>query len=769
MDRTRSIRAGTLVAFLVSLASANARAAGVKAVFDLSPSETAPFPTDLLTRPAADQMTGLQVNLPKPAGCAAKPPLSECGDIDLVNQLDGFSLQPRLSIPFTGQIDVNTVCSSSAVCTRNVFLVRLGSVPEGDDGDHKVVGINQIVWDVATRTLLVESDEALEQYTRYALIVTNGIRDQSGDAVEASDAFADFRHDLNFGQTKDRALKEYRKSLLDALARAAEAGVPPADVVAASVFTTLSVTPVMERIRDAIKEGHPAPADFVLAKIGSDPVRATFPASAVTRMVFSRDRGAAPPPPQFIRTDAPLSLLTVANPGGPNPVGQLAFGKYVSPWYMTSDTSATFLTIPTRADLPRVGTKEIYFNLFLPSGKRPAAGWPIVIFGLGSGDNKNGPVPVSPPQPNPFEVASVLASHGLAVIAINSPGNGGGPLSTLELTLNGGCPSSVPSPCLAVLPAGGRSVDQNGDGRITPTEGNLQINGSLIYRRDVSRQFVVDILQLVRVIQVGMDVDGDGVVDVDPSRIYYLGLSLGAFAGAQLAALDNGIRASALNVIGAWPINQLRLAPGTRGDLNTVPSLINYLGTRNPSLLNKGGTDFDDNIPLRDVAPVVSTVPGAMALQVFWDRSEWFNMPGAPIGFAEKLRKKPLEGVVARPLILSIARGDKTVQNPSSSAFIRAGDLADVTTLFRNDLAFAACAPGSPCVRKDPHTFLVRTDEAPNLPYALQAQEQVARFFASDPQFEVIDPDGDAPFFEVPIQPEPGWRFGLPEDLAFIP
>ena len=65
--------------------------------------------------------------------------------------------------------------------------------------------------------------------------------------------------------------------------------------------------------------------------------------------------------------------------------------------------------------------------------------------------------------------------------------------------------------------------------------------------------------------------------------------------------------------------------------------------------------------------------------------------------------------------------------------------------------------------------YLVKTDEPGNLPYALKAQEQVAHFFASDPRFEIIDPDGDAPFFEVPIQPQPGWRFGLPWDLAFIP
>ena len=38
----------------------------------------------------------------------------------MINTLDGFNLQPRLSIPFDGPIDVNTVNS------HNVFLVRMG-------------------------------------------------------------------------------------------------------------------------------------------------------------------------------------------------------------------------------------------------------------------------------------------------------------------------------------------------------------------------------------------------------------------------------------------------------------------------------------------------------------------------------------------------------------------------------------------------------------------------------------------------------------------
>jgi len=94
------------------------------------------------------------------------------------------------------------------------------------------------------------------------------------------------------------------------------------------------------------------------------------------------------------------------------------------------------------------------------------------------------------------------------------------------------------------------------------------------------------------------------------------------------------------------------------------------------------------------------------------------------------------------------ARGDQTVPNPTTTAILRAGDLADRTSFVRNDLAFAA---------------------DPNLPAfvnvtltALAAQQQIASFFASDGT-AIIDPDGARPFFEVPIAGP------LPEDLGFIP
>src|SRR5262249_47345404 len=151
--------AALTVSFLL-LVPAIASAARVEVVFDLSSPTSSPFPSDRFTLFDHSHKTGLQIDLPKP-NCGVRP--TDCADIDVINTLDGFNLQPRLSIPFSGPIDVTSVSSST------VFLVRLGDVHGGRS--RHVVGINQIVWDPATNTLHAESDEFLDQHTRYLLVV----------------------------------------------------------------------------------------------------------------------------------------------------------------------------------------------------------------------------------------------------------------------------------------------------------------------------------------------------------------------------------------------------------------------------------------------------------------------------------------------------------------------------------------------------------------------------------------------------------------------
>src|SRR3954447_5735370 len=72
------------------------------------------FPSNIYTAPDATQLTGLHVALPQP-DCTTRP--SDCSDVASLDQLDGFNIQPRITIPFSGAIDVSTVSSST------VFLV----------------------------------------------------------------------------------------------------------------------------------------------------------------------------------------------------------------------------------------------------------------------------------------------------------------------------------------------------------------------------------------------------------------------------------------------------------------------------------------------------------------------------------------------------------------------------------------------------------------------------------------------------------------------
>ena len=706
-------------AFLVATASP-CLAAGVTAVFDLASPAAGPFPSNIYTVPDPSQNTGLRVHLPKP-NCAARP--SDCADIDVLNTLDGFNLQPRITVSFSGPIDVSTVNSGT------VFFVSLGDTLGGAGG--QVVGINQVVWDPVTNTLHAESDELLDQHTRYALIVTNGILDTNGHPVAAG-ALARFRHDLNFGQTKSPTLKAYRKSLLGAIAAA---GVNPNAIVTASVFSTQSATAVLEKIRDRIKDVTPDPATFLLGPGGS---RTVFPLlsgnNSLTTIIFRRQTLVA----GNLSATAVPTIALLAQPG----VGSLAFGKFRSPDWETP--GKIIPAIGTRTGVPAVqATNDIYFNLVLPAGTPPPGGWPVAIFGHGFGDNKNN---------SPFVVAATMANHGIATIAINVVGHGFGPAGTLTVTSNN---TSV------TFSAGGRGIDQDGNGTIDSTEGSSAAppNG-IVASRDGLRQTVADLMQLVRVIQVGMDVDGDGIADLNPDRIYYFGQSFGGIYGVQFIALEPAIRAGVPNVPGGAIIEIVRLSPVFRALLGIA------LVSRVPALCNAGPLVpplwcFQESIPLRDDPAITSPAPGAMPIQEVIDNSEWVSQAGNPVAYAPHLRKIPLDGVPTRPFIIQNAKGDQTVPNPTASAIVRAADAHDRWTLFRNDLVLATLAGA----QANPHTFLTNIGAANPAVAALSiaAQHQIGFFFESDGAV-VIDPDGAGPFFEVPIGLD---QIPLMEDLNF--
>lgn len=698
-------------------------------LFNLQSTGQSPFPSDRFTAFDSQQLTGLHVNVPLP-NCATNP--SDCADLTLVNQLDGFNLQPRLSIPFDGAIDVSTVNSNT------VFLITLPGRGlrelEFDGFTPKVIGINQIVWDPASLTLFAESNDHLNEDVNYALIVTTGVHDATGNPIAATDAFNAFRHGDGGvdGKNADELLKRYQQALKHTLSDdiLGQMGLSRDQIAAASVFTTESATATLRSIREQIKSAAPPAVNF---NLGTGGEKTVFPVNTINGFTWNvQALTVGPLIPTSLNGD--LAALQVF----PGSVGTLAFGKFSGTHWQNANVFIP--QVPTTQSVPAQGTEDIFFNLFIPSGPRPTNGWPVAIFGHGFTDSKQGA---------PFAVASTLAHNGIASIAINVVGHGFGPNSTL--TIKQGATSTT-------FLEGGRGVDQDGNGQITSAEGSstfvLSPQGT-VGSRDALQQTVANLMELVRAIQGGIDADGDGLPDLDANRIYYAGQSFGGIYGTIFMGIEPDVRAGVPNVPGGPIIDIVRLSPSFQLLLTQA------LSVRTPVLLNAGPPlFFNDNSPLRNLPPVINTVPGAVAIQTVEDTSRWLGQAGDPVAWAPFIRKNPLPGDLAKSVIIQFARGDMTVPNPTATALIRSGDLTDRATFYRNDIAFPLGLG-----LHNPHTFLTSLPK----PIAIEPQIQIGVFFASngaitiDPDSVGLLPPSVPPLFETPIAGP------LPEDLGFLP
>jgi hypothetical protein len=395
-------------------------------------------------------------------------------------------------------------------------------------------------------------------------------------------------------------------------------------------------------------------------------------------------------------------------------------------------------------------------------------------------------------------VAATMASNGMATIGINTVGFGYGSLGTMTVATGGGS---------VTFSAGGRGIDQNGDSKIGISEGfSAASPQSIISERDGRIQTDADLMQLVRVIEAGVDVDGNGVVDLSPSRISYVGVSMGGMIGASFLAVEPDVSAGALCVLGGPSIERYRLG-SNRGGTGITASMTaaNTLASRTPSLINAPGIKsldglsvtvpyFNENMPLRDgvpltvtvdlgngntqtrviQSPVTNDVPGAMAIQKVFDNYEWVSQSGDPVAYASYLRKHPLPGVPAKSVLVQFAKGDPLPVNPTTTAFLRAGHLADRATYYSYDVAFPGQDPNKRPSTAYPHTFaaLVTSTTPTTTPgvtgvtvgkVALAAQQQFAAFLASDGKAKPIQPPGvPTDYFEVGMK-----ESELPEGLNF--
>ncbi len=124
----------------------------------------------------------------------------------------------------------------------------------------------------------------------------------------------------------------------------------------------------------------------------------------------------------------------------------------------------------------------------------------------------------------------------------------------------------------------------------------------------------VDRIRLIGLLRQNGDLDGDGAVDLDPTRIAYLGASLGAMCGAGVLALSPDLDAAALTIGG--------------GRLISVVTDTELVAQYRPLIGNLAGSveNFDRIVPIAQHV-IDAADPGTWAAHVLRDRFDGRTPP----------------------------------------------------------------------------------------------------------------------------------------------
>lgn len=650
----RRAAVGALLAVVVATLGIAGSATPTVSVLRGNTYRTRVFPDDFFTVRDARMLTGRRVNLRKGVDYPAcgSSDYSTCDGFALLNKLDGFDLQPRVTIPFSGDIDV------SSVTPDNVFV-------RGPEGRTALV---QLVWDPATKTLAGFTNAFLTENRRYEIVVTSGIKDTAGRPINACG-----------GRCVAPFTTRTATAELDHIRRALDSGA------------AYKAAGIKERVLDFVQDGKP---DVFLAASVFPSVAG--PANGMVRLN------------QTTTNPTVLTESVIPNLIAPGAAGWFAFGSFLSPRYQFKSKSAhkDRLTGPTDGVIPMVPTKQtaqpygadrLGVVLVLPAGTPPPGGWPVAIYGPGFTRSKF----------DIFVSADLNAAAGIATIATDPAGHAYGPNSKVRVTAAGQATEFLAYGRGRDLDMDGIIADGLNDG-VGPTDHKIvdkpetedyKILSDLPSRKSADglrsglMQTVIDNMALARAIQAGVDVPGVGENVLSRTDISYYGISFGGIYGTMLMGVDPVFRRGLLNVPGGPIIDIARLS-GFRSDL------ADKLAVSKPSLLNGGpGLDgFTESIPMRGEPPVTRPHPGAIALQESFAAINWFDRSGSPESFAPLLRLRPLPGVPIKTLLFQTAYADATVPNPTAGTLYRAGQIFDLVTLYRNDR--------TPTYATNPHGWL---------------------------------------------------------------
>ncbi|MCH8227702.1 MAG: lipase [Proteobacteria bacterium] len=460
-----------------------------------------------------------------------------------LNAIDGFSTTEKWVTTFSATpnaLDPASIIPGQSVRMFEVSTVFGTIVTVSGIVRELTPGVEYVTTVVNGNVLAIIPLTPLREMTTYMAVLTNDINDTAGnDATPDTTYFLSQRQtswvDENGNSTYSlidaataQTLEGLRQITLSQEAAAESAGIPKEDIILSWTAQTESITPVLKSLRSIARPAPTTvgPTGLNTAAVGGFGIADLY-AGIITLPYYLGVPSASNP-------IAPLTDFWTATPGAYVPPFD-AFGL---------DPTSTHVTVanpfPVVTDMQTVPLLMTVPNQ--ASGHtKPAAGWPVVIFGHGLGGSRA----------HMLAVADTAAAIGYVVIAIDFPLHGIVPALDPALA-----PLYIGNTPFAAV-ANERTFDVDyidnatgapGPDGITDPSGTHTINlSSMLTSRDNSRQGQAD-LSVLAVTIPSISYDGDLLPDLDGSTIQYAALSMGSIQGTPFVAVEPTVTNAFLSV-----------------------------------------------------------------------------------------------------------------------------------------------------------------------------------------------------------------------------
>jgi len=557
------------------------------AVFDPTNSQF-PLPNDLLFTGTMDGTLNIPVEDPENF---SDPRVA-------LNAIDGFSTTEPAVVSFaqTSEFTVSSIDAETVVLgdTARFFEVTR------DPATGAVTGVVEELDETAIIATVIPTDPTispngvdiafapvrpLKESTTYMAMVTNGVTNNLGTNLDRGTVFSVLASDAPQDSEQAAALQ----GLIQAMLTAGDAaGVAADEVIIAWSFTTQSITPVIQTLKEA------AVATTITIDTPLGGTGALSEASPDQANIFAGQMTV----PYY------LEVPSADNPAAPlMSFFKNATGGFLTPLDNTPVSSST-VTIPVLMTKPK-GTPE-------------AGGWPIAIFQHG----------ITRSRTDMLALADVMASAGFAMIAIDLPMHGIVPTDDTAFFSQPEIERHF-NLDLVDNETGAPGADEILDG-----SGRYYYNlANLLNTRDNTRQGVADLFSLSASL--------GSLEDINPTRKVFIGHSLGAVVGATFLAYDDSVINATLSSGGGGLSRLLAASPafGPAIEAGLAAENVDINGPSGNEFLNAAQTVVDSSDPINHAATLGASSTAIHMTQINGDTVVINNLPGFPLVGTEALAR----------------------------------------------------------------------------------------------------------------------------------